>query len=203
MKKVIVVGNSHAAVLANMWDHGNNKIGIAKATENIYACWQIPWGSWGIKNKDIDPVFDKIKNLLDDETIVLFFLGSSDIRNNLVKYKNVEEVVEAYVSVVEGYFSSLPGKVGFIDPVPTTNDSVFLNNEEYLKSFGGYGTPAEMAIQYNLFKKALKIKSKIHLSIDRIVGGTSIRKTHSDDGCHLNINKNAELLRLLQKRFIS
>lgn len=202
MKKIIVVGNSHAAVLANMWDHSGSKIGIAEVDPTIYVSWIIPWGAWSVGEETLGRVYELVRDILDEETTILFFLGSPDIRNNLVKHNNTEEVVEFYVKSIEKYFSKFPVKVGFIDPLPVTDDPEFLNNDDYLRSFGGTGSPEEKFTHYALFKKKLREISNIHVSIDEVLLNERLTKNESDDGCHLKMSKNYQILEILRKKFL-
>jgi hypothetical protein len=202
MNNIVILGNSHAAVLANNWNHGSDVLGFKEVRENLYVSWMIPWGCWGINNDFLDRAMGPTKHLIDRETLVLFYLGSADIRNNLAIHKNTEQVVSEYVDMVTEYFSSFSCSVGFIDPVPICIDDIFWNNPNYVSSFGGRGSIKEQLKQHAIFKEVLRKKSKLCISLDDIVSDSGIRRDESDDGCHLNMSKNEQLINKIVNLFI-
>ncbi len=195
MKKIFIIGNSHAAALADNWDHDGQPSGIVEILENIFCVWNIPLICHNLTVKDLNNALDV--NLISKEDLVLFYAGSHDVRYNLVKYNNAAEVAKHYYNVANEYLKQVGCSFGFIDPVPVISDNTFFDESH---GWWGFGTREEILNQYDIFCNTLLDMSTININLQKsILSGSLLMPNESMDGCHLNYEKNRLLLEEVKK----
>ena len=200
---IIVIGNSHVSGLAGNWEHEKYVSGTKAISENIFCIWKIPFHCWDISQEVIGSVVENSLDLFSKNTIVLGFLGSYDIRNNLSKHKNAKEVAKKYAENFKNYFEKYECKVGFILPVPVTNDRFFFERDPNYNMWGN-GSREEILEQYNIFVEELKIHSKIIIPIvGNLIDSDFLSAQDSIDGCHLGPEKNYELVEQISNLIIN
>jgi hypothetical protein len=153
MKKAIFVGDCHLARVYEYHDETNCPIDIKF------------WGLAGLKVFNLD-FFELEKNKkvssgteignkdaiifepIEDETLVILWIGYVDIRQYLPKYNNAKELVKNYVDNAIKYFKNC--KILFIEPLPQF-DKMYLKYEGISPSY----TYEERETQNKLFNKYL------------------------------------------------
>lgn len=182
----LIIGNSHASSLAGNIDHEHNLSGFQQISDDIFTLWHIPFQCWNITEEIIH---DKIKichEKIDENTLILGYLGSSEIRETLSKYKNAKDIAEKYAETFLKYFSKYSCRVGFIDPVPVANDLYFFERDINYDKWGN-GSREEIQEQYDIFVKELDKYSDIRIKlVNNIIPSNFLTKHESHDGCHLD-----------------
>ena len=187
----IIIGNSQTSALADFWDHS---VGTQKnkwVSENINCVWKIPFGCWPLIQDNLDEF------PINEESTLLFYLGSSDIRNNLVKHDNTTKLVNLYVDWATSYANKFKSKVGFIHPVPVSIEPIFWDDDTW--QYRGNGSKEEQVYQYYEFIKELDKISDFTISIiNNVINSDTLTLNDTTDGCHLNFEKNRKLLGIIE-----
>lgn len=160
MKKAYLIGDCH---LSRVYEYHN------ELNENIDIKF---WALAGLKIFNIN--FNLLENQLsskteignkdsflfqkpEDGSLVILWIGYVDIRQNLPKHKNADEIIKKYVLHVKEYFKNC--KVIFVEPLPQF-DKMYLKYEGISASY----SYEERIEQNNIFINSLKKYAKEFLS---------------------------------------
>lgn len=188
--KAFVIGNSHAATLSGMqFGYENTPIGLFYQ-DNVWALWNIYISAYNVEEYNIEQMLDVVKSEIDENSILLGYLGSSDIRNNLLLKNNTNEVANNYISVFEKVAKKYKLKLGFIDPVPMPNDTYFFEKDSNYNKWGE-GSREEILAVYKEFISVLHRSNYINIPN---IGKDFIDRNDSWEGCHLNPERSNEIL---------
>lgn len=189
--------------------HGPIDIGhktVQYEKQEITFIWRIPSGIHKLSKEVLDLMLDPFKDQLGSDTIIIPCWGDHDLKRNLVKYDNAREEVSAYMDKVIDYFRPFQSHIFFMNPVPFTDDPVFLESEKYKAVFGPRYPLEQTQEQYLKFvdalaelsmEKWLKKPFRIH---ENIIEGMFTNGVSTADGCHLNEEYSLKLIQYIVNR---
>lgn len=165
----LIIGDSHAGTLLQAF-RGKLPSGRPALFEDMLTVRVCKIGGKSAYSLDYDEI-GHIPNI--DGQIILAYFGECDIRNNLPKYDNAEEVVDIYIKKTQDKFSN--NEIYFIQPAPQHIDNI-----ESRFSF------EDRYVQQGKFYHALLSRDIKVIKINDWLGKNILTKSDSDDDCHYN-----------------
>jgi hypothetical protein len=186
MKKVALIGDCHSTRIYEHWDPGQN-IDFKAWGRAGQKAWSfdpakefsqntlsskfetIPSYVGFVSPETEDKIKQKLKisfSKIDDEGIILLWLGYVDIKVSLPEHGNTEKCVDKYVETSLNYFKK--ANVRFIEPFPQFIPYIGVKNENHKEWAWEHRKKINDEFIYHLNKKLNSIKTKPIISQEKI-----------------------------------